>query len=274
MVTSEIACAYGLSFGIARNSHYPAPWSLDYWIVPNALAAENAYFDHIKNIKVIRAPKLDEWWIQREFGANDLDEWRVKLKDCSSRKVVCVFASMISNDGRIVKHEKEMLRETLISLKREALFIFKFHPHDKRCGKDVEFIQQWIPEDVHWVECDLNLIQLTRLGEIMVVIGLTESPGDVIIADIPIITFYDRADKTEQRDFSMSSFKCDKGEETLYEHFDFVIHADNAGELYDAIQLGARDSSWKECRRRFMEFLPNMENASKEISNILLQKMH
>ena len=47
----------------------PAPLYVDYIIYPNDLARGHNNFKYIKNIAIVRSPKLDPWWKKQTLNA-------------------------------------------------------------------------------------------------------------------------------------------------------------------------------------------------------------
>lgn len=268
MVTTTIACFIGKPRAKEMGTHYPAPWSLDCFIVYNEIPVENFSSDHVKKIEIIRAPKLDVWWMRKQIESPNFNAWKSKIQPKHNRIITCIFAAISRREGRFTKHDKQMFRDGLELLKQDYSFVFKFHPRDNK-EKRNEFVNQWVPNEVDWTESEYDLIQLASMSNVVVIAGVTDSAGDIITYGVPVISLYDNSMSRSLGDDVMYEI-ADGGEEYVYEHYRLVLHANNAAEFVELTINACGSDVWKDYLGRINKFLPKTKNASEEISNILM----
>lgn len=267
--TRKVTLSDGAFFFKSERLPDLSPLYMDHVLFTNQLACGSYQSEFAKHIDVIRSAKLDPWWQNQCLDAEHLKISQGLLNLKYKTKIVCAFSRLVLH-REFSEKERQMFFEALLAFKQEFSFIFKFHPGDERSLID-DFIAQWIPDGVDWVESELDLFQLTAVGDVYIAVGLTSSIAEVILGESPIILFYNNHENIDVRKALEVMLECNGGVEDEYVYRGLVMHANNAKELQDLVYTALREGKKNVNALKFQKYLPEEEHACEKIAEILLE---
>lgn len=241
------------------------PFPFDYY-----LSVDRLYYSKVteprftKKIRVVGEPRLDKWWIFERQNENEVSRLRDSL--ClKNRKIIVYIFSTVDDDSRLNNAEKKQFC-LFLEAHKQYVHIFKFHPRNTQQTIST-FIEEYVPKDTIWILSDLESIQLAALADVMIVVGYTSGISDFILSGVPVIQFYDSF-RYRNYFYEMSNNRY----ADFYQLHDLLFHADNQNELSKYFDDCVFLNGWEKYDGKFHEYLPEIENSSELIVNLLLDK--
>ena len=233
------------------------------------LAADNFIFSKItdrevrEKIILTGSPKIDRWWIKERQAVKEVRMLKDTLLMHDSKIVACIFPTL-NDDSRYNENEKKLFC-MFLNEHKDYKYIFKFHPRDSLETRNF-FLKKYVSGGINWFESKLELIQLAAIADVMLIIGLTNSTGDVLSAGIPVVSFYDSYRQRAGWLYKLSENRYGD----FFQLHDLLFHADNSEELSICLDEIFLHEGWKKYEGKFNEYLPDVENSCKMITDLLL----